>query len=210
MWLLLFFFSLLFFFFDSLSFSLPQMILPLEEALSFTLTSLQFQYYVRNDYFLNVIVRGRTQKSIVILFDSFLIFQSFSLRFIHPLVSSFHTFSFHIPHPPLWCKFQSHLRPFFPLLCTCLQKKKKYPFSSVVRSLSSSFLFRSSQFPLAPSPSPTLPHCFHGGWSKPPEVTRRTGEFRVNFYSNVTRTYTSLKKRGSDLGLLLYLFDKVY
>lgn len=48
------------------------MILPLEEALSFTLTSLQFQYYVRNDYFLNVIVRGRTQKNIDILFEQFL------------------------------------------------------------------------------------------------------------------------------------------
>lgn len=116
---------------------------------------------------------------------------------------------------PLWCKFQSHLRPFFPLFCTCLKKKKKYPFFSAVHSLSSSFLFRSSQFPLAPSPSSTLPHCFHGtvvGVSHRKWHWRDaygTGEFRVNFYPNVTRTYTSLKKHGSDLGQS-HLFDKVY
>lgn len=112
------------------------MILPLEEALSFTLTSLQFQYYVRNDYFLNVIVR--TQKNIGILFEQFLSHFPINFPSASPLVSSFHTFSFHIPHPSLWCKFQSHLRPFFPLLCTCLQKKKKI---SVFLRCSLTFIF---------------------------------------------------------------------
>lgn len=151
-----------FFFFDSLSFSLPQMILPLEEALSFTLTSLQFQYYVRNDYFLNVIVR--TQKNIGILFEQFLSHFPInfpSASFTHsslPFTLSLFTF----PTLRFDVNFKAIFAHSFPSFAPVSKKKKKYPFSSVVRSLSSSFLFRSSQFPLAPSPSPTLPHCFHG------------------------------------------------
>lgn len=187
------------------------MILPLEEALSFTLTSLQFQYYVRNDYFLNVIVRGRTQKNIDILFEQFLSHFPINFPSASPLVSSFHTFSFYIPHPPLWCKFQSHLRPFFPLLCTSKKKKNiRFPPSFAHFHLRSSFAPLNSHLRPLPHPPSLIVSTGRRGWSKPPEVTRRTGEFRVNFYSNVTRTYTSLKKRGNDLGLLLHLFDKVY
>lgn len=140
------------------------MILPLEEALSFTLTSLQFQYYVRNDYFLNVIVRGRTQKNIDILFEQFL--SHFPINF--PSASFTHSslpftlspFTFPTLHFDV--NFKAIFAHSFPFFAPVSKKKKKYPFSSVVRSLSSSFFFRSSQFPLAPSPSPTLPHCFHG------------------------------------------------
>lgn len=162
MWLLLFFFSLLFFFFRF------TLVLPSTNDSPFR-RSFVFHFnfssisILRSKWLFFKRYRSYTKKyRYFIRTIPFSFSNQLSLRFIHPLVSSFHTFSFYIPHPPLWCKFQSHLRPFFPLLCTCLQKKKKYPFSSVVRSLSSSFLFRSSQFPLAPSPSPTLPHCFHG------------------------------------------------
>lgn len=189
------------------------MILPLEEALFFTLTSLQFQYYVRNDYFLNVIVR--TQKNIGILFEQFLSHFPInfpSASFTHsslPFTLSLFTF----PTLRFDVNFKAIFAHSFSSFAPVSKKKKKI----------SVFLRRSLTFIFVPLSLLSIPTCAlslthppslfprdGGGWSKPPEVTRRTGEFRVNFYSNVTRTYTSLKKRGSDLGLLLHLFDKVY
>lgn len=190
------------------------MILPLEEALSFTLTSLQFQYYVRNDYFLNVIVRGRTQKSIGILFEQFL--SHFPINF--PSASFTHsslpfTLSpFTFPTLRFDVNFKAIFAHSFPSFAPVSKKKKniRFPPSFAHFHLRSSFAPLNSHLRPLPHPPSLIVSTGRRGWSKPPEVTRRTGEFRVNFYSNVTRTYTSLKKRGSDLGLLLYLFDKVY
>lgn len=103
------------------------MILPLEEALSFTLTSLQFQYYVRNDYFLNVIVRGRTQKNIDILFEQFL--SHFPINF--PSASFTHSslpftlspFTFPTLHFDV--NFKAIFAHSFPFFASVSKKKKK-------------------------------------------------------------------------------------
>lgn len=127
MWLLLFFFSLLFFFFRF------TLVLPSTNDSPFR-RSFVFHFnfssisILRSKwlFFKRYRSRAYTKKyRYFIRTIPFSFSNQLSLRFIHPLVSSFHTFSFHIPHPSLWCKFQSHLRPFFPLLCICLQKKKK-------------------------------------------------------------------------------------
>lgn len=149
LWLLLFFFSLLFFFFRF------TLVLPSTDDSPFR-RSFVFHFnfssisILRSKWLFFKRYRSYTKKyRYFIRTIPFSFSNQLSLRFIHPLVSSFHTFSFHIPHPSLWCKFQSHLRPFFPLLCTCLQKKKKI----------SVFLRRSLTFIFVPLSLLSIPTC---------------------------------------------------
>lgn len=159
------------------------MILPLEEALSFTLTSLQFQYYVRNDYFLNVIVRGRTQKNIDILFEQFL--SHFPINF--PSASFTHSslpftlspFTFPTLHFDV--NFKAIFAHSFPSFAPVSKKKKniRFPPSFAHFHLRSSFAPLNSH--LRPLPHPpslivsTMVGVSHRKWRDAP------GNFALTF-----------------------------
>lgn len=163
MWLLLFFFSLLFFFFFRFTLVLPSTDdSPFRRSFVFHFNFSSISI-LRSKWLFFKRYRSYT-KNIGILFEQFLSHFPInfpSASFTHsslPFTLSLFTF----PTLRFDVNFKAIFAHSFPSFAPVSKKKKKYPFSSVVRSLSSSFLFRSSQFPLAPSPSPTLPHCFHG------------------------------------------------